>query len=112
HEYGVELGARVPLAHADLYRLLELPSMEDEIAELGLRAKRGEGWALVVEHGGAHIFALGGDALVVTLHAPRGPSALEAPSVARRAELSAEGARGAVLRDAIARAISASSSFD
>jgi tRNA threonylcarbamoyl adenosine modification protein YjeE len=66
NEYDASLGARLPLVHADLYRLLG-GDVEDQIAELGLRARRGDGWALVVEWGGEHEAALGGDALRVDI---------------------------------------------
>ncbi|GAC1360743.1 MAG: hypothetical protein NVSMB47_13230 [Polyangiales bacterium] len=100
NEYGVDLGARVPVVHADLYRLLgpagAAPgASDDSIAELGLRERRGEGWAVVVEWGGAHLDALGGDALHVQMHAP-GKDSL------RRAQLSITGPRGEALARAVA----------
>ena len=54
---------RLPLLHADLYRL----GGEGEVAELGLREARGEGAILLVEWGLPHEGALGGDALVLSL---------------------------------------------
>ena len=92
NEYGLDLGARVPVVHADLYRLLG-PSGAidgDAIAELGLRERRGEGWALVVEWGGAQLDALGGEALHLLLHAPGKDSP-------RRVQVSAYGPRGEAL---------------
>jgi len=61
HEYQ----GRLPIAHADLYRLGE--DAESELAELGLRDRRGEGSVLFVEWGEPYIDALGGDALVIEL---------------------------------------------
>lgn len=58
HEYA----ARLPIAHADLYRVAD----EDELTQLGLRERRGEGSVLVVEWGAPFESALGGDALRVT----------------------------------------------
>ena len=64
-----ELPARVPLAHADLYRVED----EEEVARLGLEAMRREGTILVVEWGDAWASVLGGDALRIRLeHAPSG----------------------------------------
>lgn len=55
HEYD----ARVPITHADLYRVAD----EEELVHLGLRNRRGEGAVLVVEWGEPFEGALGGDAL-------------------------------------------------
>ncbi len=64
HEYATE---RAPLVHADLYRLLG-PRLDDEIARLGLRERRGEGAVLLVEWGDDAVPALGGaPELVVAL---------------------------------------------
>jgi tRNA threonylcarbamoyladenosine biosynthesis protein TsaE len=53
-----------PLVHADLYRLLGDPRkghlVDDEVARLGLRERRGEGALLLVEWGQEAIAALGG----------------------------------------------------
>ena len=77
-----ELAARIPVAHADLYRLVDPRELEG----LGLADRRREGALLVVEWGEPYAAALGGDALLVTLaHAPRG----------RSVRLAATGARGA-----------------
>jgi len=67
NEYARDLGARVPVVHADLYRLLGAPDLEEEIAELGLRARRGDGWAVLVEWGGEAISVLGGDCVRVAI---------------------------------------------
>jgi tRNA threonylcarbamoyladenosine biosynthesis protein TsaE len=58
HEYT----ARLPITHADLYRVGD----EDELGQLGLRDRRGEGAVLVVEWGKPFEAALGGDALRIT----------------------------------------------
>jgi tRNA threonylcarbamoyladenosine biosynthesis protein TsaE len=55
--------ARIPLAHADLYRLAD----EDELGHLGLRERRGEGAAVIVEWGAPFEAALGGDALHIAI---------------------------------------------
>lgn len=57
-------GERLRIAHADLYRLGD---DEGELDVLGLRDARGEGALLLVEWGGPHAGALGGDALIVRL---------------------------------------------
>jgi tRNA threonylcarbamoyladenosine biosynthesis protein TsaE len=49
------------LLHADLYRLLEAPSFEAEIARLDLREQREAGAIVVVEWGDQALGALGGD---------------------------------------------------
>lgn len=54
---------RLPVAHADAYRLRGA----GELAELGLRERRGEGAIVLVEWGEPYIDELGGDALVVHL---------------------------------------------
>jgi tRNA threonylcarbamoyladenosine biosynthesis protein TsaE len=86
-----EIAARVPLAHADLYRLNE----PGELAELGLRERRGEGAALVVEWGEPYLDALGGDALIIDLVVPPGGSG-------REARLSGTGPRGLALARSLA----------
>lgn len=87
-----EFVGRVPIAHADVYRLAD----EDELLALGLRERRGEGAIVVVEWGEPYVETLGGEALVVTLdHAEKG----------RRAHVRAVGARGdALLRELAAEA--------
>jgi tRNA threonylcarbamoyladenosine biosynthesis protein TsaE len=74
HEYT----GRLPIRHADLYRI----ESAGELRELGLDAARDDGALLVVEWGEAYQRELGGDALLVRL-------ALEP----RRSHVSATGAR-------------------
>jgi len=90
-----ELEARVPLVHADLYRL-ENPR---DLEPLGLTARRREGALLVVEWGEPFLEALGGDALVVRLAVSAG----NARSAAVRATGDASEATLARLRVAAAR---------
>ena len=59
HQYE----ARLPLVHADLYRLGETSSVE----ELGLRELRADGAVLMVEWGGRFARELGGDDLTIEL---------------------------------------------
>jgi len=87
HEYE----GRLPIAHADLYRLGD--DAEGELTELGLREQRGEGAVLLIEWGEPYIDALGGDALVVELMMAE---------VGRAARLHATGARSAALADVLA----------
>jgi tRNA threonylcarbamoyladenosine biosynthesis protein TsaE len=75
-----EHAARLPIVHADLYRL----DRPGEVRELGLDALRDEGRLLLVEWGERWIELLGGDALRVDL-------SLEP----RRATLTATGPRSA-----------------
>lgn len=85
-----ELEGRLPISHADAYRLVD----EDELLELGLRERRGEGAIVVVEWGTPYIDALGGEALAITIeHAPRG----------RRAFVRGIGERGADIVRELAR---------
>jgi tRNA threonylcarbamoyladenosine biosynthesis protein TsaE len=58
-----ELATRLPVAHADLYRL----EPGTNITELGLDALRAEGRLLLVEWGTPFLVDLGGDALIVKL---------------------------------------------
>ena len=88
-EYGTDEGARLPVVHADLYRLLG-GDLEAEVADLGLRDLRAEGRTLLVEWGEDAFATLGADGLVVNLHLSP-----------RRAELRAEGARGEALLRAV-----------
>lgn len=83
-----ELAARVPLLHADLYRVRG----DAEVADLGLREARTDGAVVLVEWGAPYEAALGGDALRVEL-------TLE-PS-GRRAEISATGPRSAALVETV-----------
>jgi tRNA threonylcarbamoyladenosine biosynthesis protein TsaE len=75
-----EHAAKLPIVHADLYRL----DRPGEVRELGLDALRDEGRLLLVEWGERWIELLGGDALRVDL-------SLEP----RRATLTATGPRSA-----------------
>jgi tRNA threonylcarbamoyladenosine biosynthesis protein TsaE len=59
HEYE----ARLPLRHADVYRL----SGVAELAELGLREQRADGAVLLVEWGEPYLDALGGDGLLLEI---------------------------------------------
>jgi tRNA threonylcarbamoyladenosine biosynthesis protein TsaE len=80
HEYE----ARLPLVHADLYRL----KSAREVQQLGLDAMRDEGRTVLVEWGEPFIEVLGGDALLVTLSVQP-----------RLAELASTGGLGAGLLD-------------
>lgn len=66
HEYPCAIGT---LLHVDLYRVRgEAGACAREVSRLGLRERRGEGAALLVEWGGDAEAALGGrPALTVTL---------------------------------------------
>jgi tRNA threonylcarbamoyladenosine biosynthesis protein TsaE len=86
-----EIEARIPIAHADLYRLRD----PGELGELGLRERRGEGAALLVEWGEPYLDALGGDALVLELAIPPG-------GAGREARASGTGPRGLALAGALA----------
>jgi tRNA threonylcarbamoyladenosine biosynthesis protein TsaE len=89
HEYE----ARLPITHADLYRLAD----EDELAQLGLRDRRGEGSVLVVEWGEPFEAALGGDALRITFDLEPGGS--------RSARIEESGERSHELHGALRRVI-------
>jgi len=85
-----ELGARLPIVHADAYRLRD----EAELLALGLREARSEGALLLLEWGTPYVDVLGGDALIIALtHLGLASS--------RRATLDAVGPRGEALRDAL-----------
>ena len=73
NEYDAAVGARIPMVHADAYRLLDASGTadRDEIEELGLRARLADGWACIVEWGGGLAETLGGDALHLRLQAGR-----------------------------------------
>jgi tRNA threonylcarbamoyladenosine biosynthesis protein TsaE len=92
-----EHDARLPVAHADLYRLAD----PDELPALGLRDRRGEGAVVVVEWGAPYEAALGGDALRIDLEAP--PS-----GDGRVATLRASGPRAAEALEAVRRALAPS----
>lgn len=89
HEYT----ARLPITHADLYRVAD----EDELLHLGLRDRRGEGSVLVVEWGKPFETALGGDALRITFDLTTGGS--------RSVQLEATGQRSHELLGALRHAI-------
>ncbi len=80
HEYQ----GRLPIVHADLYRLAQA----EELFELGLLEQRDNGRLLVVEWGENYEAALGGDALLISL-------SLEP----RAAALSASGSRSQAVLD-------------
>lgn len=86
----------LPIAHADLYRIGD----EDELAQLGLRERRGEGAVVVVEWGAPYAAALGGDALSVTFEVTAEGT--------RRARIEASGARSAALLAAVGRGLGTS----
>jgi tRNA threonylcarbamoyladenosine biosynthesis protein TsaE len=92
---------RVPIAHADLYRLEAAAAGGEsgELTQLGLRDRRAEGALLLVEWGEPFLDALGGDALVVRLLAQDAGGA-EAVS-GRVAEISSSGPRSAAVLAAI-----------
>ncbi|MFZ5890952.1 MAG: tRNA (adenosine(37)-N6)-threonylcarbamoyltransferase complex ATPase subunit type 1 TsaE [Myxococcota bacterium] len=85
-----EFKGRLPIAHADLYRL----AGEAELEPLGLADMRDDGRALIVEWGEPFVAALGGDALLVSLSLSP-----------RRAAISASGERSRTLLDGLARAV-------
>ena len=63
-----ELETLPPILHADLYRLANAKDVE----QLGLLARRDEGYALLVEWGEPYVSQLGGDALTISITvAPR-----------------------------------------
>ncbi len=85
-----ELAGRIPIAHADLYRLRS----EAELAHIGLETLRDAGSLLLVEWGEPYAAFLGGDALLIRF-------TLEP----RRVEISASGARSQALLSALASAL-------
>jgi tRNA threonylcarbamoyladenosine biosynthesis protein TsaE len=89
HEYE----GRLPIAHADLYRVGD----EDELLQLGLRDRRGDGAVLIVEWGGPFETALGADALRITFDL--------SASGARSARIEATGQRSSELHRALRAAI-------
>jgi tRNA threonylcarbamoyladenosine biosynthesis protein TsaE len=89
-----ELAARIPIVHADAYRLKD----EGELLALGLREGRSEGALLLLEWGAPYVDVLGGDALVIAFEHTQSPSA-------RRVTLTARGARGAELVAALAHGV-------
>lgn len=97
-----EHAGRLPITHADLYRL----SDEDELLQLGLRERRGEGAVLVVEWGAPFADVLGGDAAFLTFACSR--------TGERSVQLAATGTRSALLLRSVVEQFSAlrSSSFE
>jgi tRNA threonylcarbamoyladenosine biosynthesis protein TsaE len=85
-----EIEGRIPVAHADLYRLVD----PGELGELGLRERRGEGAALLVEWGEPYLDALGGDALILEL-------IITPEGTGREARVSGTGPRGLALAAAL-----------
>jgi tRNA threonylcarbamoyladenosine biosynthesis protein TsaE len=86
HQYA----ARLPLVHADLYRVHEPRGL----VELGLQELRGDGAVVVVEWGEPFVDELGGDALTLKLElAPRGRVAVLEATGPRAGEWLAEVAR-------------------
>jgi len=104
NEYSTETGARAPVVHADLYRLLGAGAnigLDEELSELGLRARRGEGWAVIVEWGDDAFDALGGDGVRIAIEPPtEGPPAQE-----RIATIRGQGRRGIALAEALESAL-------
>lgn len=82
HEYD----GRLPIAHADLYRLSGVAELEP----LGLAEMRDDGRLLLVEWGEPYEAALGGDALLLSLTLSP-----------RRATISASGERSRTLLEAL-----------
>jgi tRNA threonylcarbamoyladenosine biosynthesis protein TsaE len=115
NEYGPETGARVPVIHADLYRLLSGSSSDErpgtiddrELSELGLRARRATGWAVVAEWATGAFSPLGGDGVVVALEIDRADPG--ASRSARAARIMGAGPRGEALAAAIAQGLAAPS---
>ncbi len=93
NEYDGATRARVPILHADLYRLLDAEDLEHEVAGLGLRPRRAEGAALIVEWGDAAYEMLGGDGVRVSIQTDP-----------RVAEVTGDGPRGRVLAQNIVAA--------
>jgi tRNA threonylcarbamoyladenosine biosynthesis protein TsaE len=84
-----ELEGRLPILHADAYRL----NHPSEVASLGLRDARGAGALLIVEWGEPYLDVLGGEAIVVRFEhgaAPHGSPGHRH----RRAALTGVGLRG------------------
>jgi tRNA threonylcarbamoyladenosine biosynthesis protein TsaE len=120
NEYDRDVGARVPVVHADVYRLLGSSELEDELAGLGLRARRAEGAALIVEWGGDAYDALGADGVRIVIQTARDTSPGTSPGTSpegtakedeppRVATLTASGRRGEALLEAVRKTIESSS---
>jgi tRNA threonylcarbamoyladenosine biosynthesis protein TsaE len=93
NEYDDATRARLPVIHADLYRLLDLDDLEHEVAGLGLRPRRAEGAALIVEWGADAYELLGGDGVRISIQ-----------TNPRVAEVTGDGPRGRVLAENIVAA--------
>ena len=87
-----ELSGRVPIVHADAYRLKD----EGELLALGLREARSEGALLLLEWGAPFASVLGGDALVIEFQHLASPSG-------RRVTIDGVGSRGAELVGELAK---------
>jgi tRNA threonylcarbamoyladenosine biosynthesis protein TsaE len=85
-----ELSARIPIVHADAYRLKD----EAELLALGLREARSEGALLLLEWGAPYAEALGGDALALKFEHLASASG-------RRVTIEAQGPRGEALLAAL-----------
>lgn len=78
-----EHDARLPVRHADLYRLRDAA----ELAQLGLREQRADGALLLVEWGTPFIDELGGDALLLSFAiTPSGERSLRARGTGPRGQ--------------------------
>lgn len=95
-----EIDARLPIQHADAYRL----AGASELEALGLRDARANGALLLVEWGEPYIDVLGGDALVIDFALSAAGRGDVAP---REAHVSATGPRSRDLLAALERAIGA-----
>ncbi|MFO0756387.1 MAG: tRNA (adenosine(37)-N6)-threonylcarbamoyltransferase complex ATPase subunit type 1 TsaE [Byssovorax sp.] len=85
---------RLPIVHADLYRLGDA----DELIELGLGERRRDGAVLVIEWGRPYLDALGGDGLIVEIQVEP-PAAGQDPR--RIARLTPTGPRSTALAGAL-----------
>ncbi len=95
-----EIDARLPIQHADAYRL----AGASELEALGLRDARANGALLLVEWGDPYIGALGGDALVIHFALS---AAGEGAARPREAHVTATGPRSLDQLAALERAIGA-----
>ncbi|MGZ3454292.1 MAG: tRNA (adenosine(37)-N6)-threonylcarbamoyltransferase complex ATPase subunit type 1 TsaE [Polyangiales bacterium] len=96
-----EYPARIPVIHADLYRLLGSEDLELEVAELGLRSRRGEGAALVVEWGTEAFETHGGDGLRISIE-----RTVQEAGDTRVATITGDGPRGKALLASLAATLS------
>jgi tRNA threonylcarbamoyladenosine biosynthesis protein TsaE len=95
-----ELPARIPLVHADLYRL----DVASAVDELGLHERIGLDAVVVVEWGARFLHALGGDGVVITLALVEPPLGAAASS-ARACTMLGRGAGGHALIERIRNAL-------